>query len=114
MSGLLPASPAARRGEEAVRAEFRREALDRIEGKLDTLLGMVKGGAKALPQPTILTEADVDDLALDLANGAVILPRGAVVSKVTQLFGDECRHLATLVTVGCSNGRPASCLSKDL
>jgi hypothetical protein len=34
---------------------------------------MVKGGAKALPQPTIITEADVDDLALDLADGAVIL-----------------------------------------
>ena len=58
------------------------EALDRIEGKLDTLVSMVKGGAKALPQPTIITEADVDDLALDLADGAVILPRGAVVSKV--------------------------------
>ena len=87
MSGLLPASPSARRREEAVRAEFRREAMDRIEGKLDTLVGMVKGGAKALPQPTIITEADVDDLALDLADGAVTLPRGAVVSKVTQLFG---------------------------
>src|SRR3984957_2607859 len=44
--GFLPASPAAPRREEAFRAEFRREALDRIEGKLDTFLSMVKGGAK--------------------------------------------------------------------
>jgi hypothetical protein len=114
MSGLLPASPAARRREEAVRAEFRREALDRIEGKLDTLVGMMKGGAKALPQPTIITEADVDDLALDLADGAVILPRGAVVSKVTQLFGDECRHLATQVTVGLLQWTPRQLLEQGL
>ena len=44
MSGFLPASPAARRREEAVRAEFRREALDRIEGKLDWARGDDKGG----------------------------------------------------------------------
>ena len=114
MSGLLPASPAARRREEAVRAEFRREAFDRIEGKLDTLVGMMKGGAKALPQPTIITEADVDDLALDLSDGAVILPRGAVVSKVTQLFGDECRHLATQVTVGLLQWTPRQLLEQGL
>jgi hypothetical protein len=114
MSEFLPASPAARRREEAARAEFRREALDRIEGKLDTLLSMVKGGAKALPQPTIITEADVGDLALDLADGAVILPRGAVVSKVTQLFGDECRHLATQVTVGLLQWTPRQLLEQGL
>jgi hypothetical protein len=43
MSGLLPASPAARRREEAVRAEFRREAMDRLEAKVDRLVEMTKG-----------------------------------------------------------------------
>jgi hypothetical protein len=51
MSGFLPASPAARRREEAVRAEFRREAMDRLEAKVDQLVEMTKGAAQAAPTP---------------------------------------------------------------
>ena len=100
MSGILPASPAKRRAEEAVREELRRDAMDRlatIERKLDAVLGT--GGLRA-PQPAI-TDVDIEDLAELLArpNALSGFPRGSIASVVTKLFDGETRTLATSITI---------------
>jgi hypothetical protein len=99
MSGILPASPAKRRAEEAVREQLRRDAMDRlatIERKLDAVLGT---GGQA-PQPAI-TADDVEALAELLAQPDALsgFPRGSIASVVTKLFGGETRTLATSITV---------------
>jgi hypothetical protein len=101
MSGFLPASPAARRREEAVRAEFRREAMDRLEAKVDQLVEMTKGAAQAAPTPPTVTEEDVEWAAEALAKpGALgLYPRGSIASVVTKLFDGETRTLATSITI---------------
>jgi hypothetical protein len=99
MSGILPASPAKRRAEEAVREQLRRDAMDRlatIERKLDAVLGT---GGQA-PQPAI-TADDVEALAELLAQPDALsgFPRGSIASVVTKLFDGETRTLATSITI---------------
>jgi hypothetical protein len=100
MSGILPASPAKRRAEEAIREELRRDAMDRlatIERKLDAVLGT---GGREAPQPAI-TDDDVEALAELLAQPDALsgFPRGSIASVVTKLFDDETRTLATSITI---------------
>jgi hypothetical protein len=100
MSGILPASPAKRRAEEAIRKELRRDAMDRlatIERKLDAVLGT---GGREAPQPSVSDE-DVEWAAEALAAPDVLrlYPRGSVASVVTKLFDEETRTLATSITI---------------
>jgi hypothetical protein len=97
MSGLLPASPTARRAEEAIR---RRAALERIEGKLDTFVAITKGTAAcAAPTPSISDE-DVEWAAEALAepDALRLYPRGSVASVTMSLFDGEPRRMASTIT----------------
>jgi hypothetical protein len=104
MSGILPASPAKRRAEEAIRKELRRDAMDRlaaIEGKLDTFVEITKGAAAcAAPTPSISDE-DVEWAAEALAapDALKLYPRGSVASVTMGLFDGETRTLATSITI---------------
>ena len=99
---ILPASPAARRAEEAAR---RRAALERIDGKLDQVLAVMEGAASVAP--TTITLDDVEYVAelLGSMDGPDLLPRhNVVISKLTRPFKDyagrdEARTMATGISI---------------
>ena len=87
---LLPANPAARKAEEAVRERARQDAIDRIcamEAKLDSTLDIKK---EASPSP-------VQDLALAIGQDRILLPLAVIVSRTLNDEGDE---VATAIRVG--------------
>ncbi len=98
MSGLLPASPTARRAEEAIR---RRAALERIEGRLDTFVEITKGAAACTAPTPSISDEDVEWAAEALAapDALRLYPRGSVASVTAGPFDGETRTLATSITI---------------
>ena len=120
---MLPASATARRKELAHRERMR---LEQIEGKLDHVLAMGFGGAKAPPTPPAFSDADVEEVGKLLVEGQMIrLPVHArltvrtsveeVKSKIfgnSQLITHEAYQIHTkllrplTVTMASGNGKP--------
>jgi hypothetical protein len=97
----LPASPAARRAEEAARDRAR---LEQIDLKTSALVDLTynKGEPSGSSTTPSYTDQDIEDLAERLAeDDGRYLPRGSTVSKTTRWFGgdEEYRTLATRVTL---------------
>jgi hypothetical protein len=60
-----------------------KEDFERLEAKVDSLLATGRGASA--PQPSTITQDDVDGLAYRLADGLIPLPRGAQLGMVTDI-----------------------------
>jgi hypothetical protein len=76
----LPASPTARRREEALLVRARMEAIDAKLGKL-----VVEGGASASapPTPPAFTDSDIEEVGKLLVEGRICLPTHARITVIT-------------------------------
>jgi hypothetical protein len=105
---LLPASPAARKAEEAIRERARTEAFDRgyAHGKAygNALLRQEAGSNAPSPaglargqDPAIQPRSGAQDLALAIGQDQILLPPVVIVSRT---LNDEGAEVATAIRVG--------------